>query len=191
MLALNFTGNRLDGMKIGFFLLICFTPQCLRPGEGCDPTLRSRCPLKRLPAPRWLARLVRWSASAKSAAGSSRLPLCQPGRDRGGQVERSCLAGAGARLGSDRDDPTIIRHLHDLAALQAVVADTGIFNSLVTRAFADDSGRVALPGPGRRHPSLPCSRSCRAILAGQWNMSAMCSRYPLPRRARFRVLPRL
>jgi len=43
--------------------------------------------------------------------------------------------------GSEKDDPTIIRHLHDLAALEAHVATAPQFNSLVQNAAADDAGR--------------------------------------------------
>jgi hypothetical protein len=43
--------------------------------------------------------------------------------------------------GSDDDDPTIIRHLHDLAALQPVVAASDDFRTLVKNAAADDEGR--------------------------------------------------
>lgn len=45
------------------------------------------------------------------------------------------------RRGSDGDDPTIIRHLHDLAALQPVVAASDDFRMLVKNAAADDEGR--------------------------------------------------
>jgi hypothetical protein len=43
--------------------------------------------------------------------------------------------------GSDNDDPTIIRHLHDLAALKPTIAASDNFKSLVQRATADDAGR--------------------------------------------------
>ena len=39
------------------------------------------------------------------------------------------------------DDPTIIRHLHDLAALEPTVAGSGRFRELVLAAAADDVGR--------------------------------------------------
>jgi hypothetical protein len=43
--------------------------------------------------------------------------------------------------GSDNDDPTIIRHLHDLAALKASAAASGSFIELVGKARAEDVGR--------------------------------------------------
>ena len=43
--------------------------------------------------------------------------------------------------GSDDDDPTIIRHLHDLAALRETVTISGEFPRLVSKAMSDDTGR--------------------------------------------------
>jgi len=45
------------------------------------------------------------------------------------------------RRDSADDDPTIIRHLHDLAALTAHVAQSPQFAMLVARATAADTGR--------------------------------------------------
>lgn len=47
--------------------------------------------------------------------------------------------------GSKQDDPTIIRHLHDLAALASRVQALDAFRALVLAAVADDSSR----GEGR------------------------------------------
>jgi hypothetical protein len=45
------------------------------------------------------------------------------------------------RRGSDKDDPTIIRHLHDLAALKETAAASNVFANLVRQAAAGDAGR--------------------------------------------------
>ena len=45
------------------------------------------------------------------------------------------------RRGSAGDDPTIVRHLHDLAALKASIAASDVFTGLVQRAMASDQGR--------------------------------------------------
>jgi hypothetical protein len=45
------------------------------------------------------------------------------------------------RRGSDDDDATIIRHLHDLAALRETIAGSAEFSRLALRAMADDTGR--------------------------------------------------
>jgi hypothetical protein len=45
------------------------------------------------------------------------------------------------RYGDESDDPTIIRHLHDLAALEAHVGKSPAFTHLVQQATAADTGR--------------------------------------------------
>jgi hypothetical protein len=45
------------------------------------------------------------------------------------------------RRGGAADDPTIIRHLHDLAALKATVVASADFSRLVRTAMAKDEGR--------------------------------------------------
>lgn len=55
---------------------------------------------------------------------------------------------------SEEDDPTIVRHLHDLAALEAVAAASAEFPGLLRSILEDDSrrggGRVAELGPEER-----------------------------------------
>jgi hypothetical protein len=43
--------------------------------------------------------------------------------------------------GTKRDDPSIIRHLHDLAALEPLVANAPVFNRLLRSAVENDTGR--------------------------------------------------
>ena len=43
--------------------------------------------------------------------------------------------------GSEDDDPTIIRHLHDLAALESIVSSAESFKELVWQAVKDDANR--------------------------------------------------
>jgi Nucleotidyl transferase AbiEii toxin, Type IV TA system len=43
--------------------------------------------------------------------------------------------------GSKTDDPTVIRHLHDLAALEPAVAHAPAFNRLLWTALESDTGR--------------------------------------------------
>ena len=51
--------------------------------------------------------------------------------------------------GGEKDDPTIIRHLHDLGALEAHVAATPAFIDLVRRATAYDIGRGGGTAPAQ------------------------------------------
>lgn len=61
------------------------------------------------------------------------------------------------RPGSTDDDPTIIRHLHDLAALKPAIAASGEFTTLVNKAMADDEGRGG---------DATASRDTNALFAG-------------------------
>jgi predicted nucleotidyltransferase component of viral defense system len=53
--------------------------------------------------------------------------------------------------GSPKDDPTIIRHLHDLAALETLIAADPAFASLLKEAASADTGRGG--GLVPKHPS--------------------------------------
>ena len=57
------------------------------------------------------------------------------------------------RRGSKDDDPTIIRHLHDLAALEGTVAGASGFAALAQKTAEDDTGRG-----GEGVPSNPKER---------------------------------
>ena len=55
--------------------------------------------------------------------------------------------------GSEKDDPAIIRHLHDLAALETRAATAPVFASLLTKSVNADTGRG-----GGRAPKDPAQR---------------------------------
>jgi len=55
--------------------------------------------------------------------------------------------------GAEKDDPTIIRHLHDLAALANIVGKSPVFDGLVREAVAADTTRG-----GGKAPALAADR---------------------------------
>ncbi len=60
--------------------------------------------------------------------------------------------------GAERDDPTIIRHLHDLAALQPRIATSDEFSRLVLLATTNDTDRGGGKAPikaGDRFSMMP------------------------------------
>jgi len=87
------------------------------------------------------------------------------------------------------DDPTMIRHLHDLAALERRVASAQGFAGLVLTAAAADEGR----GGARRWMPRPCSPRCCAgwkpILYGRGSTRNSCGRCRLPAPARRSISP--
>jgi predicted nucleotidyltransferase component of viral defense system len=58
------------------------------------------------------------------------------------------------RRGGDDDDPTIIRHLHDLAALKDSVSTTDNFPDLALKAASDDEGRGGVATTGIKPEAL-------------------------------------
>lgn len=47
---------------------------------------------------------------------------------------------------SEKDDPAVVRHLHDLAALASSVSGNRTFKDLATKLLDEDAGRTRLPG---------------------------------------------
>ena len=92
--------------------------------------------------------------------------------------------------GSPKDDPTIIRHLHDLAALEQDAASAPRFPELVRAAAAADIGRG-----GGTAPAIPrrCSPRCccgwKPILYGRGSMRISSGRCRSPGRVRRSTLP--
>lgn len=89
-----------------------------------------------------------------------------------------------------RDDPTIIRHLHDLAALERHVVSAPRFAELVLAAApampaGEGKQRVAAT---RRRSSPRCCSGWKAILYGQGSMRNSCDRYRSPAPALMRAL---
>lgn len=85
------------------------------------------------------------------------------------------------RRGAEGDDPSIIRHLHDLAALEPIAAQADAFAELVKGAMADDLHRA-----GREAPQAPEDRIVRmfelltgdALWAKEYEHSFMTSHSP-------------
>jgi hypothetical protein len=84
--------------------------------------------------------------------------------------------------GSEGDDPAIIRHVHDLAALRETAAPPKIFRASCRRQCP-----TVRAGEGRRphHPipkasSPACSNALAPIRSGQPNIGTMSGRFPSP-----------
>jgi hypothetical protein len=75
------------------------------------------------------------------------------------------------RRGSDGDDPTIVRHVHDLAALKSSVVASHDFARLVRNAMAEDEGRGG-------HSVVGTCRAVRAHAGQARRRSALGCRIP-------------
>ena len=61
-----------------------------------------------------------------------------------------------AVVGSPQNDPTIMRHLHDLSALEKMVLESSRFELLVAASFEVDRGRGGSEQEKRPYPYIPC-----------------------------------
>jgi hypothetical protein len=82
-------------------------------------------------------RVACWTIGAEVAA----FPCNRYRRDRRRQAERARLARAGPPARPAQGYPTIIRHLHNLAALEPALESAAKFQELVLAAVAADVGR--------------------------------------------------
>lgn len=73
---------------------------------------------------------------------------------------------------SDKDDPTIVRHLHDLAALEGAVSDNATFPTLLRSILDDDSyrgrGAVADLDPRERLTAMRTKLAGDALYAAEY-----------------------
>src|SRR6266851_3412775 len=81
--------------------------------------------------------------------------------------------------GGPRDDPTIIRYLYDLAALEAAVASAPNFRELVLAADIGSGGEKD-PPTDRRSSSPACCSGSKSICFGRGNMRISCGSYRSP-----------
>jgi hypothetical protein len=70
--------------------------------------------------------------------------------------------------GGDKDDPTIVRHLHDLAALEHLASAAPAFKDLLAAAMSVDTGRSGGLAPG--NPAARCATMLdRRATDRQWS----------------------
>jgi hypothetical protein len=86
--------------------------------------------------------------------------------------------------GRANDDPAIIRHLHDLAALEGRVGSAPRFSELVLAAAAADVERGAGSGVMQPRISQRCCGGWKPILYGRGSTTTSCGRCRLPGPAR-------
>jgi predicted nucleotidyltransferase component of viral defense system len=125
-----------------FFSADLFYPNLFETSPGLRPHIRVEMTL-RAPA---LPPIARSIASLISAA--QREPpevaafLCvDPVETAADKLSALTWRVLARRRGSDGDDATIIRHLHDLAALKDTIAASGEFSRLALKAMSADTGR--------------------------------------------------
>lgn len=92
------------------------------------------------------------------------MPCVDPVETAADKLSAFCWRMLTRDRGSETDDPTIIRHLHDLAALEATATATTAFGPLLLETMNSDAGR----GGGALAELAPAERlqKMRERLAG-------------------------
>lgn len=111
-------------------------------GQGLRPHIRVEVSF-RAPAVPPIARPIRSliAAAAREPAEVAAFPCIDIVETAADKLSALAWRVRVRRRGEAKDDPTIIRHLHDLAALEMAVASASNFRELVLAAVAADLGR--------------------------------------------------
>ena len=111
-------------------------------GQGLRPHIRIEVSF-RAPAVAPIARSIRSmiAAAGQQPAEVATFPCVDIVETAADKLSALAWRVRVRQRGGPRDDPTIIRHLHDLAALEAAVASAANFRELVLAAVAADIGR--------------------------------------------------
>lgn len=125
-----------------FFSADLFYPGLFAPALGLRPHIRIEMSLLAPalpPIPRPVGSLI--AAVRGSPPEVTAFPCVDPVETAADKLSALAWRVRARRRGSPNDDPTIIRHLHDLAALKATAAASGDFVPLVYVAATADLGR--------------------------------------------------
>ena len=136
------TGDVIKGDESRFFSAGFLFPSVFDTGRGLRPHIRVEMTLTAPslpPASRPIGSLI---AKAQNRAPEvAAFPCVAPVETAADKLSALAWRVQLRRRGSDKDDPTVIRHLHDLAALKAEASVSPDFTRLVRAAIAKDASR--------------------------------------------------
>ena len=135
-------GEPMKRNESSFFSADLFYPSLFVTGPGLRPHIRiemSLMPPARPPIARPIASLI--GMAQQKPAEISAFLCVDPVETAADKLSALAWRVHARRRGSDDDDPTIIRHLHDLSALKETVVALSEFTALVQKAAAGDAGR--------------------------------------------------
>ncbi len=147
-------GKPLIGNESQFFAADLAYESHFATGEGLRPHLRIEMSFHEpalKPINRPLQSLI--AQAQKQPPEVSSFPCIDPIETAADKLSTLAWRVCARRRGSAGDDPTIIRHLHDLAALEGAVAGASGFAALARKTAEDDTGRG-----GQGVPSNPKER---------------------------------
>ena len=125
-----------------FFSAALFYPALFDTGPGLRPHIRIEMSLNAATLPPIARPLGSLVTLAQNRPPEIAAFLCvDPVETAADKMSALAWRVLARRRGSDNDDPTIVRHVHDLAALKLHVVASSDFLTLVRKAMADDTGR--------------------------------------------------
>jgi len=125
-----------------FFSANLFYPSLFAAGPGLRPHLRVEMSLTAPALPPVARPIASLIGTAQGKPPEIAAFLCvDPVETAADKLSALTWRVHARQRGSDKDDPTIIRHLHDLAVLKSTIAASADFKRLVGGAMAHDEGR--------------------------------------------------
>lgn len=125
-----------------FFSAALFYPAVFDTGPGLRPHIRIEMSLNTSTLPPIARSLGSLVTLAQNKPPEIAAFLCvDPVETAADKLSALAWRVLARQRGSENDDPTIVRHVHDLAALEAHVSASGDFRTLVGKAMAYDKGR--------------------------------------------------
>jgi Nucleotidyl transferase AbiEii toxin, Type IV TA system len=125
-----------------FFSANLFYPSMFATGPGLRPHIRVEMSLKSPALPQIARPIASLIGMAQQKPPEITAFLCvDPVETAADKLSAFSWRVHARQRGSDGDDPTIVRHLHDLASLKDTVTASGDFPRLVRKAMVDDTGR--------------------------------------------------
>ena len=136
------TGELVKRDESRFFSAQFLFPSLFDTGRGLRPHIRiemSLAPPALQAHPRQISSLI--TQAQNGTPEVTAFPCVAPVETAADKMSALAWRVRARQRGSDNDDPTIIRHLHDLAALKADASMSPDFARLVRAAMAEDAGR--------------------------------------------------
>ena len=151
----------LVGNESQFFSVGLAYPSRFEAGQGLRPHIRVEMSFHApalLPIDRPISSII--ALAGKEPPEVAAFPCVDPVETAADKLSTLAWRVCARERGSANDDPTIIRHLHDLAALESHIRGESEFPALARQTVEDDSGRggEGVPADARERFSVMLER---------------------------------
>jgi hypothetical protein len=151
----------LVGNESQFFSVGLAYPSRFKAGQGLRPHIRVEMSFHApalMPIDRPISSII--ALAGKEPPEVAAFPCVDPVETAADKLSTLAWRVCARERGSANDDPTIIRHLHDLAALESHIRGESEFPALARQTVEDDSGRggEGVPADARERFSVMLER---------------------------------